>query len=573
MGGGTAAEMLNSQYSMMSTMQVYQELLPGEDGALVGDVTKSQYDLVYGSWPQAYDEVVLMVDRDEEISDVVLYTLGYADADELGDMVSAAMAGEKYEPAQQLRQDWSYADLCARELKIILPVEYWQYNESDGTYTDMSATQTGLEWLYQSESVGVPLKIVGIVRANSDAGMSSTAAYGGVGYTAALTQALIARVQESRILRDQMDRPDVDVFTDLPFATEDAPAPTDEEMEQAVRDYAAQGTTAQRAELYACLTSTADDAYVDQAVAAATEGLTREEIEAQMSDAYARQMGMDLETVRRYLAEMDDDTLMEYVESALRDSVKEQYAQQAQAALASLTEAQMSAALDASAFTASQYAAAYETVLPPTVSDSSYDENLATLGNVDEQHPSAIQIYAASFADKDKIADVIADYNAAAPEEQQISYTDYVALLMSSVTDIISGISYLLIAFVGISLVVSSVMIGIITYISVLERTREIGILRSIGASKGDISNVFNAETILVGLGAGLIGIGVTLVLNLPITALLHRLTGIQALNATLPLGGAVILVAISVALTFVAGLIPSRIAARKDPVEALRSE
>lgn len=192
---------------------------------------------------------------------------------------------------------------------------------------------------------------------------------------------------------------------------------------------------------------------------------------------------------------------------------------------------------------------------------------------MDPESPSGVKLYASTFADKDEIANVISSYNDSAAEEDKITYTDYVALLMSSITDIISGISYLLIAFVGISLVVSSIMIGIITYISVLERTREIGILRAIGASKKDISHVFNAETLLVGLTAGLIGIGATLLLNIPINLLLRNLTQLETLNASLPVMGGVILVAISMLLTFIAGLIPSRLAAKKDPVVALRTE
>ena len=216
----------------------------------------------------------------------------------------------------------------------------------------------------------------------------------------------------------------------------------------------------------------------------------------------------------------------------------------------------------------------YDNDMPPTVSDSTYEDNLDRLSYVDLDSPDTISIYASTFADKDAVADQIAAYNAGvANEEDEITYTDYVALLMSSITDIISGISYVLIAFVSISLIVSSIMIGIITYISVLERTKEIGILRAVGASKRDISRVFNAETLIVGLGAGLLGILVTVLLTIPINAILLSLTGIEGLRAALPVAGAVILVAISALLTIIAGLIPSRVAARKDPVEALRSE
>ncbi|MBR3704321.1 MAG: FtsX-like permease family protein, partial [Oscillospiraceae bacterium] len=200
-------------------------------------------------------------------------------------------------------------------------------------------------------------------------------------------------------------------------------------------------------------------------------------------------------------------------------------------------------------------------------------ENMDRLGYVDSESPATISIYASTFAEKDEIAQLIEEYNETVEDEDKITYTDYVALLMSSITDIISGISYLLIAFVSISLIVSSIMIGVITLISVQERTKEIGILRAVGASKRDVSRVFNAETMIVGLGAGLVGIGMTLLLIVPINAILLHFTGIEGLKAALPLVGGVSLVAISAVLTLVAGLIPSRVAAKKDPVVALRTE
>ena len=211
--------------------------------------------------------------------------------------------------------------------------------------------------------------------------------------------------------------------------------------------------------------------------------------------------------------------------------------------------------------------------MPPVFSESSYKDTMKKLGYVDLESPSTINIYAATFEDKDAIAGAIERYNETVSEEDKIEYTDMVALLMSSITTIINVISYVLIAFVAISLVASSIMIGIITYISVLERTKEIGILRAIGASKKDVSRVFNAETFIIGLTAGVIGIVSTLLLNIPINIIIHDLTGIMAINSTLPVAGAVGLVIISVALTFIAGLIPSGLAAKKDPVEALRTE
>ena len=207
------------------------------------------------------------------------------------------------------------------------------------------------------------------------------------------------------------------------------------------------------------------------------------------------------------------------------------------------------------------------------VAGSSYEDNMAAFGKVSYDAPSSISLYADSFEDKDAIAACIETFNAGQPEEEQITYTDYVAMLTSSITTIIDGISYVLIAFVSISLVVSCIMIGIITHISVLERTKEIGILRALGASKRNISQVFNAETFIIGCCAGLLGIAVSLVALVPITSLIQNLSGIADLTAKLPLAGALILIAISIAITILGGLIPAQKAAKQDPVIALRTE
>jgi len=249
----------------------------------------------------------------------------------------------------------------------------------------------------------------------------------------------------------------------------------------------------------------------------------------------------------------------EQLAASLETALKSDEATQSVPGLAPLTEA--------------QFRYLYENYMPPTVSEGTYEDNLDLLGYVDKESPSTIHIYATSFADKDLIADKIKDYNNKVAEEDRIEYTDYVALLMNSITSIISGISYLLIAFVSISLVVSSIMIGVITLISVQERTKEIGILRSIGASKKNVSSMFNAETLIVGLCAGLVGIGVSWLLTFPINAILLHFTGLTGLKATLPWEGAVFLVGISAVLTLIAGVIPSRSAAKKDPVVALRTE
>ncbi|MBQ3918087.1 MAG: FtsX-like permease family protein, partial [Oscillospiraceae bacterium] len=274
-----------------------------------------------------------------------------------------------------------------------------------------------------------------------------------------------------------------------------------------------------------------------------------------------------------YISEMDDGTLKEYVEEAMKENYRTQYAQRAEKSLSDMDDEALADEYDMTIFTDDQYAAAYDEFIPDKFSDISYDEVMTSLAYSTDDDPSAVMIYAKTFAQKDIITEAIADYNSTAAEEDVIHYTDYVALLMSSITDIISGISYLLIAFVAISLVVSSIMIGIITYISVLERTREIGILRAIGASKRDISRVFNAETLIVGFTSGLLGIIVSLLALIPINAVLYSLTDIADLKAVLPWKAAGILVLISMGLTLIAGLIPSGVAAKKDPVEALRTE
>ena len=270
---------------------------------------------------------------------------------------------------------------------------------------------------------------------------------------------------------------------------------------------------------------------------------------------------------------MDDDTLMSYMREMMTEQIKKAYADQVKAQMSQLSTASLAEAFDNCYLTDAGYKLIYDELMPETFSSSSYDKNLRTLGYVDLDSPAGVNIYVSTFAAKDAVAEVIDDYNSTVDPEDQINYTDYVALIMSSVTTIIDVISYVLIAFVAISLVVSSIMIGIITYISVLERTKEIGILRAIGASKKDISSVFNAETVIVGFGSGLIGILATILLCIPINAVVHHLTGIYSINAVLPPLAAIALIAISMLLTVVAGLIPSRVAANKDPVVALRTE
>lgn len=313
--------------------------------------------------------------------------------------------------------------------------------------------------------------------------------------------------------------------------------------------------------------------YLMQALGAAMMQMTDEQKEQTLVMAISTQMNVDAEQVQGYIASMTAEEKDGYLAQILTATIKEQYKSEVLAAIEMMPEAQLAMAFDAEPITEEQYVFLYDSFMPATVSEATYEENLELLGYVDIESPATINIFANTFEDKDEIAALITEYNRDKSDEEKINYTDFVALLMSSITTIIDAISYVLIAFVAISLVVSSIMIGIITYISVLERTKEIGILRSIGASKKDISRVFNAETLIVGFGAGAIGIVITYVLDAIITAILHALTGINTLNAILLPEYALILVGISMFLTFIAGLIPSGIAAKKDPVVALRTE
>ena len=301
--------------------------------------------------------------------------------------------------------------------------------------------------------------------------------------------------------------------------------------------------------------------------------MTRADMEETMVKAMSAQMGMPEDDIREYVASMSDDELSSIFTEMVTEQIKAEHAAGVAAQLGNLSSTQLSLALDASMplYTDEQMATYYDEVLE--FSDSSYEENLKELGYVDLDSPKTINLFASTFENKDVIEAAIAEYNEGKDEFEQITYTDYVGLMMSSVTAIINAITYVLVAFVAISLIVSSIMIGVITLISVQERTKEIGILRAIGASKKNVSRMFNAETVIIGFASGALGVGITYLLCIPINLILHHLTGIGNLNAFLPVEVALILIAISVLLTLFAGIIPSRSAAKKDPVVALRSE
>ena len=550
-------------------MDIWEEMLPGDTDNTVNNILLNQYDLVYGSWPQNYDEVVLVLTKRNQIPDVIMFALGMKDSEDLPAIMKAAMSGEVIEEYGQT--EWSFEEIAEKEFKLILPCEYYQKSELDDSYIDLTENETGLEYIYGSDDIGVKLKITGFIRPNESAAATMLTGY--IGYTKALTDYIIDKTNNSDIVKAQLDNPDTDVISAFPFKTDSYVEPTNKEMAERIDRFLENCSTSQKAEIYRFVMSIPNpdemDAYVTQYISQ----LTREDFEKQVTEMYAQQMGVDAEQVLSYIRQMDDETLFGYAEEAMRSQYAQQFAAAVEQQLSAMTAEQLAGALELTELNEDQYKSLFEKYTPDKFSAATYDENLDTLGYADFDDPSAIKLYAKTFEDKDEISNAIAEYNDSASEDDQIKYTDYVALLMSSITDIISGISYLLIAFVGISLVVSSIMIGIITYISVLERTREIGILRAIGASKHDISTVFNAETLIVGLVSGAIGIGVSLLLLIPINAILYAATGIEGLNAVLPVAGAVILVIISMLLTLIAGIIPSRVASKKDPVEALRTE
>ena len=580
-GGDYSSFFDSSMSSMYESFDVWEELLPGEDGQLVGEAVLDQYDLIYGTWPTAYDEVMLFVDSNNEISDLMLYALGLISSAEMEEAMAAMAKGEALEAKQD---SWSYEEICATDFKLILPAEYYQ-KDASGMYVDMSTTKAGMDFLYNSKTVGTNLKIVGIARPNAEA--TSTMVSGAIGYTSKLTEYAIETTMDMAIVKEQLAEPAVDIFSGLPFATGEEVEPTPEEKQAAITEYLSGLSMAEKANVYIALMSEPSEAYISGVVQQQMAALDRAAVEQMIVDQYAAEMGVDAETIMGYISQMSDEELFGKVAEAIAEQARQQYAQAVQQQMAAMTQEQLSGALDLllsgdettlgymgmQPLTAQQYDFLYENYMPATLSEGNYEDNLDTLGYVNMDDPDTIHIYATTFADKDRISDLIAEYNRGVEEEDQIEYTDYVALLMSSITAIISGISYLLIAFVSISLVVSSIMIGVITLISVQERTKEIGILRAIGASKKNVSSMFNAETLIVGLFAGLVGIGMSLLLCIPINAILLYFTGLTGLRAQLPVEGAVILVIISAALTLIAGLIPSRSAAKKDPVVALRTE
>lgn len=556
-----------SSMSSMASMgtNLWQELLPGNDGAPVNDLLLDQYDVVYGSWPNSYDEIVLVLDENNELDDIALYALGLISAEDIDKLADAALNGTKLDEKEINK--WSYEEICNTEYKAILNADCYRYDEATGLYADLRDTDAGLRFLYDN---AMTLKITGIIRPNEDA--STTMLSGSIAYTSDLTEHMIEIADENDVIKAQLESPNTDILTGLPFDSSTGNM-TDEEKETAFREYISGLDVGGKAEAYVKISSIPSKEFLQQQIDAVTSSMTRADMEAQMSAGLGEQMSVSGEEIKEYLASMSDEEFNKLFTQMITEQVKAQYAAQVSTQMSAMSTEQLAGALDMAmpGYTAEQCATYYDEIM--VFSESTYEQNLIDMGYVDLESPAAINIYASTFENKDVITDAIENYNADVEELKQIKYTDYLGIMMSSITTIINAITYVLIAFVAISLIVSSIMIGVITLISVQERTKEIGILRAIGASKKNVSSLFNAETVIIGLSSGVLGVIITYLLCIPINAILHLVTGINNLSAILPIEAAIILVLISICLTLISGVIPSKSAAKKDPVTALRSE
>lgn len=411
-----------------------------------------EYQLVEGKWPTNYNEVVLEVDENNEITDYALYSLGLLDQDELVKNYQKILNGETDKISKTNLKSYSVDDILNLKFRLVLNSDLYQ--KVNGLWINQSENES---YMKDVVSKSPEIKVVGIIKPSESTVSQPT--MGGVYYTKAMEEYVTSKTENAQIVKEQKTNPNINIFTQTEFASGQ---------------------------------------------------------KMSMSNLTNEQM--------MQLSSMSQEELMNYM-NTYNENI-----------------------------------------------NATYDSNLTKLGVVDYSNPTRISLYASSFDGKEKLGDLITDYNKKQKKSNVITYNDFIGTMLSSVTSVVNIISYVLIAFVSVSLIVSSIMIGIITYISVLERTKEIGILRSIGASKKDITRVFNAETFIIGLISGVLGILITLVLNVPISMVVENMTGVAHI-AKLPVNGAVFLIFIDLVLTILAGLIPSKIASKKDPVEALRSE
>ena len=554
--GGDYSAFFSSSYSQLySVMDAWSEIRPGASGELVDPQIVDSYDLLYGHWPQKYDEAVLMIDQNNEVSDLVLYAIGLKSTATLSDDMQMFLS------EQDLRTEieaWSYEDVCKMSFRYIFPADMYRFDEENGEYVYIGDEELSLATLYQN---GLEVKIVGIIRPDAD---SNSGISGAVYYTHALIEHVVEEAKTKELVRKQLADETVDVFNSLPYLEGDE-ALTNNKKVKAAKEYIAAASDEEIADVYIAFMSVPPEGYLDEVIDEQMAETSREDIENMILSSNPGYSGM--------ISQLDDDMLFSFINEMMAQNITDAYGEQMRELYEKLDDSELVNDFRLLALDDDDYLWIYNNAIPPVYSENKLKDNYRKLGFVDLDDPNEIVIYASSFEDKDSIAKAIEHYNDLATDDNKIEYTDLVATLMSSITNIINVITYVLIAFVAISLVVSSIMIGIITYISVLERTKEIGILRAIGASKRDVSRVFNAETVIIGFGAGAIGVVLTILANIPITAIVHDLTGIMVLKAELPVTGAVFLIVVSMALTFIAGLIPSGMAARKDPVEALRTE
>lgn len=455
-----------------SSMNIWSQMLSNKD------LVKSQYDLLIGSWPKEYNEILLVVDKNNEIPDYALFALGLKPQEELDEILKAVKEGR--EPNIK-ESSYMFSDLLNLTFKLVLKADLYEQNKSGSGYELMENDQ---EYMKKLLSQCVDLKVTGIIRPNDDAVAQSIR--GVVCYDSSLIEYIINETNSKEIVKKQLANPKVDVFSNLPFMSED----------------------------------------------------------------------LTMESLNQLIESIPDETQKAQIKKSIEEAKANGYSDEM---IISFIRSNLNKILSYSGITI-----------------GTYEGNLTKLGVGSFDKPKTISIYPLNFSSKDEIVKIIEEYNKKVTSEGRtdlvIEYTDYIGILMSSISDVIDAVSYVLFAFVAISLVVSSIMIGIITYISVLERIKEIGVLRSVGASKLDISRVFNAETIIIGFSSGVLGILITLLLLIPINIIIGNLANIHNV-AKLPVEGAFILIAISVVLSVIAGLIPAITAARKNPVEALRSE
>ena len=487
--------------------EIFGEIMPGADSkTTISKVVTDNYQVVDGSWPKAKDQVVLVLDKNNQIPVTSLYKLGVLPSNQYSDIMSKLNSG------QEVETDTSpidYSKVMQQKLSMVPAADQYVKGD-DGHYRYIG---DNADEMAKVADKAMPLQIVGVVRPNEDA--KATPLKVGVGYTRQLTDYLIDQAKTSPIVTDQEADQDHSVLNGMAFAPADDAAKASD-----AKDYIASLGVSQKASMAQGFMS-GSSAGVQMGAGSQGSAATAPSEQASASGAMAEQQ--TAQAFDQYIATAPQDVLV---------AIYNQY-----------------------------------------VSTGTYADNLSDFGMVSRNAPSRISIYTDSFENKNSVGDAIKHYNDKASEKNKIVYTDYVGLMMNSVTTIINVITYVLIAFVGVSLVVSSIMIGIITYISVLERTKEIGILRAMGASKRNVSNVFNAETGIIGLLAGLLGVGITLLLIIPANSIMHHFMGTTEVNAALPVSGGVALVVLSVVLTLIGGLIPSRKAAKQDPATALRTE